>query len=50
LAYKELNYKVGDFPIAERIAETCLSLPNYPGITDEQIKEVSDTIIKFYSK
>jgi dTDP-4-amino-4,6-dideoxygalactose transaminase len=50
LAYKELNYKVGDFPIAERIAETCLSLPNYPGLTDEQIKEISDIIIKFYSK
>lgn len=50
LAYKELNYKVGDFPIAERIAQSCLSLPNYPGITNEQIKEVSEAIIKFYSK
>jgi dTDP-4-amino-4,6-dideoxygalactose transaminase len=48
-AYKELEYKEGDFPIAEKIANTCLSLPNYPGITEEQIAEVSNEIIKFYS-
>lgn len=49
LAYKELNYKEGDFPIAEKIAKTCLSLPNYPGITDAQIEEVSNAILKFYN-
>ena len=26
-AYKELGYKVGDFPIAEKLANTSLSLP-----------------------
>jgi dTDP-4-amino-4,6-dideoxygalactose transaminase len=26
-AYKDLNYTTGDFPIAEEIANTCLSLP-----------------------
>lgn len=39
-AYSELNYKVGSFPIAERIHETVLSLPIYPGMKDEQIKKV----------
>ena len=48
LAYKELKYKEGDFPIAENMAIKCLSLPNYPGISDAQIQEVSNAIIKFY--
>jgi dTDP-4-amino-4,6-dideoxygalactose transaminase len=31
-AYKHLGYKQGDFPIAEEIARTCLSLPIWPGM------------------
>jgi dTDP-4-amino-4,6-dideoxygalactose transaminase len=31
-AYKHLGYKKGDFPIAEEIADTCLSLPVWPGM------------------
>ena len=31
-AYKYLGYKEGDFPIAEEIANTCLSLPVWPGM------------------
>jgi dTDP-4-amino-4,6-dideoxygalactose transaminase len=49
LAYKELGFSKGDFPISERIASNCLSLPMYPGITDDQIHEVSESIIKFYN-
>lgn len=48
-AYKELNYKKGDFPLAEEIAETCLSLPIYPGLTNEQIKVVCDSIRSFFN-
>ena len=48
-AYKELNYKNGDFKLAEEIAETCLSIPIYPGLTDEQIKIVCDTIKDFFN-
>lgn len=49
-AYRELNYKTGDFPIAERIANTCLSLPLYPGMTELQIEEVVGCIKKFYGR
>jgi dTDP-4-amino-4,6-dideoxygalactose transaminase len=48
-AYKELNYKEGDFPIAEFIAKSCLSLPIYPSITDSQIEEVCTAILSFYN-
>jgi dTDP-4-amino-4,6-dideoxygalactose transaminase len=39
-AYRELGYKKGDFPLAEKIAATCLSLPIYPGMKKEQIERV----------
>lgn len=31
-AYKELNFKKGDFPIAEKLANNLLSIPLYPGL------------------
>ena len=36
-AYKHLGYKEGDFPVAEEIARTCLSLPVWPGMTIEML-------------
>ncbi len=48
-AYSELNYKKGDFPIAEKIASTCLSLPVYPGLTNEQLVYITDVIKKFFN-
>lgn len=41
--------KKGDFPIAEELAETCLSLPLNPGMSDEEIEYVTKTINKFYA-
>ena len=45
--YRELGYKKGDFPIAEEISETELSLPMYYGMTDEEINYVIDAINTF---
>lgn len=47
-AYAELNYKKGDFPIAEEIADTCLSLPIFPGLTESQIKTIADAMKAFF--
>lgn len=47
-AYRELNYKKGDFPLAEEIAETCISIPMYPGLSDEDISQVIEAIKAFY--
>lgn len=45
--YKDLGYKKGDFPIAEEISETELSIPMYYGLADEEIEYVIDTINDF---
>lgn len=45
--YDGLGYKKGDFPIAEEISSTELSLPMYYGMTDEEIDYVIDKVNKF---
>lgn len=45
--YRDLGYKEGDFPVAEEISKTELSLPMYYGMTDEEIGYVIDTINSF---
>ncbi len=39
-AYKHLGYKEGDFPIAEEIARTCLSLPVWPGMIKTDLEKI----------
>ena len=45
--YKDLEYKEGDFPIAEEISATELSIPMYYGMTDEEIQYVIDKVNDF---
>ena len=45
--YKDLGFKKGDFPIAEEISETELSIPMYYGMTDEEVHYVIDKINEF---
>tara|TARA_B100001173_G_C16013833_1_gene558866 strand:+ start:670 stop:1818 length:1149 start_codon:yes stop_codon:yes gene_type:complete len=48
-AAKYLKYKKGDFPIAEKLAKTSLSLPVHEFITARDIKKMAFLINKFYS-
>lgn len=43
-AYKDLGYKQGDFPIAEEIANTVLSIPMWYGMKQEEIDYVIETL------
>ena len=43
-ALKPLGYKKGDFPVAEKAADTVLSLPMYPELDESAIKEVAEAI------
>ena len=45
--YKDLGFKEGDFPIAEEISASELSIPMYYGMTDEEIQYVIDKINEF---
>lgn len=45
--YKDLGFKKGDFPIAEEISATELSLPMYYGMTDEEVQYVIEAINEF---
>lgn len=45
--YNDLGFKKGDFPVAEEISETELSIPMYYGMNDEEIKYVIDAINEF---
>ncbi|NVO86738.1 DegT/DnrJ/EryC1/StrS family aminotransferase [Hymenobacter terrestris] len=46
-AYSALLLPDGDFPIAEELAATCLSLPMYPGMTEAEVETVSFSIKDF---
>lgn len=45
-AYVQLGYTVKDFPIAVQLADTCLSLPLWPGMQKEEVAFVTDQIKK----
>lgn len=40
-AFADLGHKPGDFPVAERVASQCLSLPMYPYISSEDQKRIA---------
>ena len=42
--YQRLGYRMEDYPEAERAYRACLSLPLYPGMTEEQVRYVADAV------
>lgn len=46
-AYKDLGFHEGDFPIAEEISRTELSLPMYYGMTNEEVQYIIAKINEF---
>ena len=47
--YKSLGYKQGDFPVAEEVAATVVSLPMFPELTQDQIDTVVAGVNKYNS-
>ena len=43
-AYEDMGHKKGDFPVAESVADSILSLPMFPHITEEQVKYVCESL------
>jgi len=48
-AAKNLGYKIGDFPVAERLMMQMLSLPIYPELTDNHVDYVIAKIKEFFA-
>jgi dTDP-4-amino-4,6-dideoxygalactose transaminase len=48
-AYTSLNYRRGDFPIAEKAAAQIVSLPMFPNLTAGQQARVLEEILNFTS-
>jgi dTDP-4-amino-4,6-dideoxygalactose transaminase len=47
--YASLGYKQGDFPVAEKAARECLSLPIYPELTNAQVERVAAVVKEFFA-
>ncbi len=43
-AYTDARYKAGDFPVAEACARTVLSLPLYPHMSVDQVRQVCERL------
>jgi dTDP-4-amino-4,6-dideoxygalactose transaminase len=48
--FRNLGYKHGDFPIAERTARECLALPIFPELTDDEQALVNLRIREFFTR
>ncbi len=46
-AYQYLGYKKGSFPVAEKLADTVLSLPIHPYLSGLEVKKIIEEIKKF---
>ena len=46
-AFRGLGYAMGDFPVSERLADSILSIPMYPEVSEEQLRRVVQTIGSF---
>jgi dTDP-4-amino-4,6-dideoxygalactose transaminase len=49
-AYTPLNYKIGDFPVAESVSSEIVSLPMFPHLTPLQQTRVAEAIESFLGK
>lgn len=43
-AYRSLNHRAGDFPVAERISRECMTLPLFPEMTFQQQDRVIEAL------
>ena len=49
-AYRTLRYRIGDFPISERITSEILSLPIYPQLEFDQQYRVAQKVMEFVAQ
>jgi len=48
-AYTSLGFQKGDFPVAEELSDTSLSIPLWPGMQSSEIEQVANAIKHFFA-
>ncbi len=48
--YRQFGWKEGDLPKAENYYDRCLSIPIYPGLTEEEQMYVVKKIVDYFEK
>jgi UDP-2-acetamido-2-deoxy-ribo-hexuluronate aminotransferase len=48
-AYKDLGYKTGDFPVAEELCTTVLSLPMHTELGKDQLEYISEAVLSYFN-
>lgn len=46
IVYKEYNFNLEDLKVAEKLSKCVLSLPMHPYMTEEQVEQISNLVIK----
>lgn len=46
-AYQNARYKIGDFPVAEKLCECVLSLPMHTELTQDQLEYITKAVLEF---
>jgi len=49
-AYARLGFKLGSFPVAEKLSNEVLSLPIYPGLSLHKVNKISQCVIEIITK
>jgi dTDP-4-amino-4,6-dideoxygalactose transaminase len=47
-AYRDSRYKLGDFPVAEQLIDSVISLPMHTEMDEEQIAYITSTVLGFF--
>jgi perosamine synthetase len=48
--YRKMGYKKGDYPEAERFADTTLSLPVYVGMSEDETRLVAEKVTEYFER
>lgn len=48
-AYADMNFNKQEFPLAREIADTCLSLPLYPGLQEHEVHAIANSVKNFFN-
>lgn len=48
-AYQDDRYQSGDFPVAEKLCDTVISLPMHTELTDEQLTYICQHVLNFFN-